>query len=465
MKKLLNKIESLLILALPVVVFCSYYPVIRLGATESMNLELSLPLILLALLGVLSIRRLAAVWRKLGAKKFLISIVIPFYISLSIVWSPNKLRGILTAGIVWLIWLVALNVLFGRKLKRAEVQKIVRIYLGAAAVFAAICALQCVLDVLGVGREFTLLCQGCTYRTFGFPHPNGLAIEPQFMGNLLLYPCIISLFIFYYKIKVRESKREIWRAFFLTFWLNMALYIVFSRGAIYSFVIAAAGIFIYSAIRRDGVKVFTIPAVILVAFIGALVFQGVLAEISPTAEGFYDGVARSVNQMSLGIIDIRKPVEISENESTFDGYVEESTEIRLSLTDVAIKAWKNSPIFGVGIGGAGIAIHDADNNYSAKEIVQNEYISILLELGIVGIALIAGGIVWLFIYEVKHKYIINSVAMSAHLISLCFFAGLPNALHIYLLTPMLAKSRDEHFMVKYENEQVNRRSTKKRSKS
>ena len=115
MKKLLNKIESLLILALPVVVFCSYYPVIRLGATESMNLELSLPLILLALLGVLSIRRLAAVWRKLGAKKFLISIVIPFYISLSIVWSPNKLRGILTAGIVWLIWLVALNALFGRK--------------------------------------------------------------------------------------------------------------------------------------------------------------------------------------------------------------------------------------------------------------------------------------------------------------------------------------------------------------
>ena len=115
MKKLLNKIESLLILALPVVVFCSYYPVIRLGATESMNLELSLPLILLALLGVLSIRRLAAVWRKLGAKKFLISIVIPFYISLSIVWSLNKLRGILTAGIVWLIWLVALNALFGRK--------------------------------------------------------------------------------------------------------------------------------------------------------------------------------------------------------------------------------------------------------------------------------------------------------------------------------------------------------------
>ena len=97
--------------------------------------------------------------------------------------------------------------------------------------------------------------------------------------------------------------------------------------------------------------------------------------------------------------------------------------------------------------------------------IRDRYISILLELGIVGIALIAGGIVWLFIYEVKHKYIINSVAMSAHLISLCFFAGLPNALHIYLLTPMLAKSRDEYFMVKYENEQVNRRSTKKRSKS
>ena len=248
----------------------------------------------------------------------------------------------------------------------------------------------------------------------------------------------------------------------------MVLYVVFSRGAIYSFVIAAAGMFIYFLTQKNGTKTLAIPGAILVAFGLALVFQATLAAISPTAEGFSDGIARSINQMSLGIIDLRKPVaeEVieSDNNSTFDGYVEESTEIRLSLNEVAFKAWQKSPVFGVGIGGAGVAIHNIDNNYSAKEIVQNEYISILLELGVVGLALVVAGIIWLVYFEFKQQNMINLAAITAYLISLCFFSGLPNVLHIYLLMPMLGKSKDKYFMVKYENEQVNRRPSKKGSK-
>ena len=468
LSKFLDSLDSWLIFATPVAVFFSYYPVIRLSATESMNLELSLPLILLFLLGLLSIRRLGIVWRRIGARKFLTSAIIPFYISLSILWSPNKLRGILVAGIVWLIWLVAVSVLFGRKLKSSEIRKLVKIYLRTAAVFALLCLIQCLLDVFGVARDYTLLCQGCTYQTFGFPHPNGLAIEPQFMGNLLLVPCIISIFIFFYNIKSHKCKREIWKSFGLTIFLIMVLYVVFSRGAIYSFVIAAAGMFIYFLTQKKSTKTLVIPGTILVAFGLALVFQGTLAAISPTAEGFSDGVARSINQMSLGIIDLRRPVAEeaieSGNNSTFDGYVEESTEIRLSLNEVAFKAWQKSPVFGVGIGGAGVAIHNIDNNYSAKEIVQNEYISILLELGVVGLALVVAGIIWLVYFEFKQQNMINLAAITAYLISLCFFSGLPNVLHIYLLMPMLGKSKDKYFMVKYENEQVNRRPSKKGSK-
>ena len=109
-------------------------------------------------------------------------------------------------------------------------------------------------------------------------------------------------------------------------------------------------------------------------------------------------------------------------------------------------------------------LHNIDNNYSAKEIVQNEYISILLELGVVGLALVVAGIIWLVYFEFKQQNMINLAAITAYLISLCFFSGLPNVLHIYLLMPMLGKSKDKYFMVKYENEQVNRRPSKKGSK-
>ena len=84
LSKFLDSLDSWLIFATPVAVFFSYYPVIRLGATESTNLELSLPLILLFLLGLLSIRRLGIVWRRIGARKFLTSAIIPIYISLMV---------------------------------------------------------------------------------------------------------------------------------------------------------------------------------------------------------------------------------------------------------------------------------------------------------------------------------------------------------------------------------------------
>lgn len=457
MKKLkknnfINKLETFLIFSIPVVVFLSYYPIIRLGSTDSMNLELSIPLIVLAILGVISMRWIVKIWRKLGVKNFLFSAAIPFYISLSILWSPNKLRAILVTGIVWLIWLVALNVLFGRKLKIAELQKILYLYLGSAALVSLFCILQCIADVLGLSRNYTLLCQGCTYMTFGFPHPNGFTIEPQFMGNLLLGPCIISLIIFYYNIKNKKRKSELLPSLLLCVFLNTTLYIIFSRGAIYSFVLAAAGVFIYYLVRRDGLKSFFIPLIIVISFMVGLLFQGILAAVSPTSEGFYEAAARSIHQISLGIVDIRPKTAPSKNEAIFTGYIEESTDIRLSLSDVAIKAWTNYPIFGVGIGGAGMAIHAIEESYSAKEIVQNQYMSILLELGLVGIVLIIGGIVWLFIYVIKNKSIVNSAILVAYLASLFFFAGLPNALHIYLLTPMLAPSRDKYLMVKYENE-------------
>ncbi len=448
----ISKLESFLIFSIPVAVFLSYYPIIRLGATDSMNLELSVPLIVLAVLGILSFRWIPKIWKSLGAKKFLISAIIPFYICLSILWSPNKLRAILVSGIVCLIWLVALNILFGRKLKIAELQKIIYIYLGSAAVFSLICIFQCIADVLGVDRNYTLLCQGCTYMTFGFPHPNGFAIEPQFMGNLLLGPCIISLIIFFYNIKNRKRKSEILPYLLLSAFLMITLYIVFSRGAIYSFVLAAAGIFFYELFRKPNIVVFTLPLLVACSFGTGLLFQGFLAAASPTSEGFYEGVARSVNQISLGIIDFRPKALVGENESIFDGYIEESTDIRMSLSEAAFTAWKQNPIFGVGIGGAGMAIHEIDNSYSSKEIVQNQYMSILLELGVVGILLIGGGVIYLCVYIIKKKSVVNCAITGSYLVSLFFFAGLPNALHIYLLTPMLAPSRDKYFMVKYENE-------------
>ena len=435
MKKSLSKFESLMLFLLPIVVFFSYYPVIRLGENESMNFELSLPIIWLAIFGTVSLVRIPKIAKKLGILKCAAIGAFPLYASLAILWSENKMRGVLTAGILWLIVFSVVNIL-SMKLDKEYLKKLLKVYLISAVVAAVVCVLQCILDVFGVSREVTMLCPGCTYRTLGFPHPNGLAIEPQFMGNLLIAPALISLGLFYNAIKINKDKRTMFGFGALSFFLIMVLYICFSRGALYAFGVAGIVFGIILIVRDKSARPFWMLMPALLGCIIGLLTQGVFAEISPTAENFAQGIQRSIHQVTLGKIDIREKVAESGEQSSFSGYIEESTDVRLNITENAIKAWKKNAIFGVGLGSAGKAISKETGNWE-KEIIQNEYINILTELGIVGVVILVAVIIYMIKVSKWPKTAVIIPIIVAYLITLGFFSGFPNVLHLYLLTPVI----------------------------
>ena len=170
-----------------------------------------------------------------------------------------------------------------------------------------------------------------------------------------------------------------------------------------------------------------------------LLLQGIWAEISPTNENFAQGIQRSVHQITLGKIDIREKVESEGDKSTFSGYIEESTDIRLNLNEIAMGAWGHNNIWtGVGIGGAGVAINEYDNQLSSREIIQNEYVNLLVELGIIGVVLFMIFTIYIIksMKNIKGGILLIPIII-AYLVTLCFFSGFPNVLHIYLLTPIL----------------------------
>ena len=435
MKKPLDKFESLMLFLLPIVLFFSYYPIIKLGQSDSMNFELSLPIIWLALFGTASLIRIPKIAKKLGIIKCSIISAFPLYATLAILWSNNKIRGILTAGIMWLIVFSVVNIL-NMKLDKEYLKKLLKIYLISAIIAAVICVLQCILDVLGVPRDITMLCPGCTYRTLGFPHPNGLAIEPQFMGNLLIAPALISLGLFYNAIKIKKDKRTVFGFSVLSFFLIMVLYICFSRGALYAFGIAGIILGVIFIIRDKSALPFWLLLPTLAGCISGLLVQGIFAEISPTAENFTQGIQRSIHQVTLGKVDIREKVETTGEQSSFSGYIEESTDIRINITEAAIKAWKNNIFFGVGLGNAGKAISKETGDWE-KEIIQNEYINILTELGIIGVALAVIAIIYMAKKSKWPKSAVFIPIVIAYLITMGFFSGFPNVLHIYLLTPVI----------------------------
>ncbi len=451
MKKQLNNLFKYLLFALPVVVFFSYHPVIRLGENDSMYFELSLPLIWLFSFGTLSILRAKEIIAHFGTKKLLILAILPFYITLSILWSHNITRGILTTGIVWLLLLSILNII-SLKLPEKTISKLINIHLITAVFVAAWCLIQSSLDVFGVSRNTTLLCEGCIHTVFGFPHPNGFAIEPQFMGNLLIIPAIISLIKSYNNILSKKDKGIIIKSLLLTLFIIMALFICFSRGAIYSFILAVIFIFGYQVFHRRLKTAFIIPIVVSIAFLFGLTIQGLFAELSPTSEGFIDGISTSLNQLSLGKIDLKKTDSqettqdtTSNNEAAFNGYIEESTTTRLDLNKAAITISTSNPrnlLFGVGIGGAGSALSE-NLNFSKKEIIQNEALAILLELGLIGVIITA--LEFFFIFKLQRKIAFYLWAIIiAFAASLMFFSGLPNALHIYLMIPLVFIAERSH---------------------
>ena len=491
-----NFLFRVFIYIFPISLFFSYYPLIHFGSNESMNFELSLPMIWLVLFDlfafVVMVKR-KTLFKKI--KKEWIWLLFPVFLTTSVLWSLNSLRGILTAGILWLIYFAGYALdSFKETLRDDKIRKnFWKIFFSATLFVCVWCFLQCILDLVGVSREWTLMCEGCTYSMFGFPHPNGFSIEPQFMGNLLLAPSIIIGWFIIKKQNHRKSKREhlrdnqfynssgglvsvfqyrllardrcktdngsrslcfdfLWFCFLM---ISATLFLTFSRGAIYAFLVAIVFMTVFTIVKKGWKKIAKrlslVWGIIILAFLFTLNLQGIMAAVSPTNDTYFGGISKALNHLSLGVIDIREKgrtenfseetqaVEIEETEeeetAVFDGYVEESTNTRIRLNDAALRVWSKdftTVMFGVGLGGAGQALYDNGLSSAPKEIIQNQYISLLLETGLVGIILLILTLI-LAIRVKKSDVQIMLSLMVAYGISLLFFAGLANALHIYLI--------------------------------
>ena len=522
----LSKIQQIMLLCLPFCLFFSYHPVIPIFSTSTTNFELSIPLLWLLIFAILSLPenfrlyiyslRIVIKTKTLVNKTprpssrhktdklyphflRLFSLIYPFFVTVNSIGSPNFLRAILTSGVIWCICLSLLTILQNISQYKTQIGKSFNKNLLIAGTLAsAFCWFQSILDITGTPREFTFLCKGCTSTVFGFPHPNGFAIESQFMANLLLAPIFLSLFYLLERPKNHLSKLNSdpypasrlghYLRFGLPLFLIATLYLTLSRGAIFSFWVSVFVLFIYQNIKLIKQKscrreiLFRQPlifsAVVFLPLFFTLSAQGLFTELGPTSHTFFDGVSTSVSQLSLGRIDLAKVFhKTNENNKShethethesnkphlsdlntdaaasvqkapqFTSYIEESTNIRLNLNRLALSSWRTSlrrMLAGVGLGAAGLTLYQEFPELgSPKEIIQNEYFAILYEQGICGvIMIICVAVLFVLTYKLHNKNhektsIYGRVLALSFALTLCFFSGLPNALHIYLLTPLL----------------------------
>lgn len=425
----LNWLERLW-LGAPIALWFSYQPLMRFGQDTTTYYEVSIALLYVLALALVG---LPNIWqaRRLLIRDRAVQLTGSF-VGLSFVtlfWTPNLTRGILTLGLIGLLYLVFLAAVAEWKRLKKLLPDIATVLVASAVVMSVLALLQVVAGIWLPSSE-TLLCAGCVADQFGFVRPNGFAIEPQFLGSLLVAPLLVLLHAF-----LRGKRGVQYLMAFII--ISIALILTLSRGAIFAFGIGALLLFVLEA---RNIKQVVEPCLAIAGALAlALLIQGTTAAVNPNVEtSFYRAVTTSLNQLSLGLVKLPVVTTMTDsvlgNAPVFNGYVEESTKTRLSLSQFALRTWTSSParmVFGVGLGGSGVAIHESfPNEIDSREIIQNEYVEILLEYGLVGLGLFVAALIGFVrgTWEAKWAW----AFLAAYAVQWVFFSGYPNALHVYL---------------------------------
>ena len=148
LKSFLSKLSWLerIWLLMPVFIWISYLPRISLGGDATMNYELSLTLIYVVVLAMVG---LPTIWRHrktlLRSKHIWILTAFLLWSLLSIIWSPNRLRGVLTGGILGLVYLIFLAAWAERVRLRQLLPTLAKLLVGSAAVASILALIQMVV--------------------------------------------------------------------------------------------------------------------------------------------------------------------------------------------------------------------------------------------------------------------------------------------------------------------------------
>lgn len=442
--------DKLLLLA-PLVVWFSYQPNIYLGYSSAMNIELSLVLIYVAVLAVTALPLISSNYKKLLQCNLVrITGLFILWSFMSIVWSNNLSRAILTTGVSAALFTVLLGVLSTDLKKLTPILK--NTYIASAAFMSVLAIIQV---AYGAWLDWGL-CRGCLAAGFGFVRPSVFAIEPQFFGSLLLVPILILAAKF---LRKTVTKTDV----ILLCIMVTAMYLTLSRGAIFSLVIAIACLmFLYrnSLIKKS--RLAFLPLVVLAGFGVGMVWHGIFTEINPrVSDGFYDSVSKSVNQLTLGKVNLPKltassasqaaspstaSVETNHPKAHFSGYVETSTSERTSMLNLALQTWRKdwiTALFGTGTGSSGRAIQQHTHKLATEaEITQNQYVEVLLENGLIGAVLCLMAVV-VYLYDTRRDKLAWATLI-AFALQWNFFSGLPNALHIYLVLAVIFAAVKTH---------------------
>jgi O-antigen ligase len=408
----------------------SYQPRIFFSSLQGLNLELSLVQISAAIFIALSLpsvfRRLAALSSELALRLFALFVVFNW---LSIFWSADATRTVVLAAYWAFLFLLVVSIcaLFGeQKIHRKEITNPLILGAVTGALFGWF---QYLGVTFGLSDNVTLIREMYNADALGFPRMHSLTLEPQFYASTLIAP---FLYLFW---RVIETPHRI-HHMILLFVFVVTFFMTVSRGAFFGLVAAAAFLLIIHLLKnhktspRDVLSVLFRPVLITIIAVGFIAYL-VLAYASNTT---LVSIETFIDQITIGFVDI----QIANDGAGVNGLIESSTSGRIYMTERALEIYSQSlptTLVGIGAGSFGPLFLSNFGQGSGNDIVNNQYIEILTELGIIGLVLFLAFLAS-FAQTVRQRtkpyQVLLLAILLAYMIQYLFFSLQTNVLHIWL---------------------------------
>ena len=434
-----KQISTWPLLALVAVLSFSYHPLVSFGSVYGTHLDGSLLYVIVALAAIGSA---PIVWKQRNtlkkSKSLLWLIGFTLFSLLSVAWSANPVRGVITAAFSSLLVLLVCTVAINLPLMRHHQQSIYRLVIAGSTVSVLWALWQVYGDAFGVDSAFTLLTPAYESTVFGAARPTGFALEPQFFASFLLIP------FFWLSVRlVSDNLKNAPLHYFGITALSTILVLSLSRGALFA---AALGLILLLVLHHPSLKRWlylgaTVFGGVVVA--GVITFSAATINQRDSISG-YTSLAKSLNHLSLGIISLppeHRDVKVGTPKVTTppkatSGYVTASTDSRLSMSAQAILLWTENPqhfLFGIGNGSFGTTLHAKDNRYPTNSIVNNYYLELVVETGLIGLSLFVAFFVGLLYKLFKARNTLLIVIITSLLVQACFFSGNANIIHLWII--------------------------------
>ncbi|MFH1536851.1 MAG: O-antigen ligase family protein, partial [Patescibacteria group bacterium] len=249
-------------------------------------------------------------------------------------------------------------------------------------------------DIVGLPPELTGLRELYTKDVLGFPRVQSTALEPLYFANYLLLPFCLLLTVF------------------LTKSLKLKPYILAS-------LVALGGLNLVLTVSRGAYIAFAASLIIVCIFLFKKVF-------TPRNIIYFIIVVSLVSVGAVKFLNLENALEdfTEHTQSIFEGA---SYEERVDTFSESQRAWSTHPLIGIGPGSFGpfSSSHPYVVPQDGYKIVNNVYLEILAESGILGLALFILIIIILIIRNIKAIIVEqNNLLKALHIGLMAAFIGI-----------------------------------------